>query len=359
MTDQTQNTTPEATTNLTPDQEMDRFRGFQTQDGVEVKPEAQTNTGAAESNARQTQQRAGQTDDNDDDDDDDGDDEGKTPEQIEQRQQRRADAQKRINQATRRQRSAERERDEERMRRIAADQRNAELEARLQRLEKGLTGQPDKANIDPNAPNPASYDLGELDPNFIRDTARYETRKAIEEQRAADQAKGQQTEAQRAQEQLAARAREFAQKGSEIYDDFNDVVFVAAQNGEYPLTDTIGELVLGSEFGPQIVYDLAKNLSTAESVARMSKTEQQKWFYRQEMRLELENAGNGDGTQGQTTGQTQAQTQQAQPGRRTVTQAPPVPRSRVKAGGAAPQPTPETDDFAEFERLATANRNRR
>jgi hypothetical protein len=238
--------------------------------------------------------------------------------------------QERIDQAVRRQREAERRADE-------ATGRYKSLEERLARIESGqrpLTAQEQTVNgRDPNAPDPAKYQYGELDSRYVADLARHETRKVIEaENEKRDRATQSAKDAQEAQ-----RRTEFVKAAVAKLPDFVEVVMETAARGEWPLSKTIGELALESPDGHEILYALASDPVEAHRVAALSATRQAAWFGAQEARL---SAGSSAATGARSPAMT--------------TRAPPPPARRVVGnGGSNPQVvSPDTQDFAAFEALA-------
>lgn len=251
-------------------------------------------------------------------------------------------AQERIDQAVKRQREAERKLDQ-----LTGSHRT--LEARLAAIEAGkapgqqtpLTNAQQPTQRDPNAPDPTDtrkYQYGELDARYIADVARYEAQKVIDADR---QQRDQQTRSQQAQA-TKAKFEGFIEKSSEKYADFRQTVIESAERNEWPLTQTLGELIVESEHGADIAYHLATNPADAERLAKLTPAKQAAWFGAQEARY---SATSPAATRGN------AQEMREPPAR--MTQAPPVPVTRLRGNSGNPSPVaPDTQDFAAFERLA-------
>jgi hypothetical protein len=96
----------------------------------------------------------------------------------------------------------------------------------------------------------------------------------------------------------------------------------------WPLSATVGKLLLESEFGPHIAYALASDPKEAKRVDKLSAAEQQRWFFRQEAKFESENVS------GEESGEQDEANESA---RRTEREAPKAaPRQVSKAPPAAP-----------------------
>lgn len=273
------------------------------------------------------------------DDDDAGtaeedEEDARKPTKAETRDRPKPSADKRIAQAVGRQRAAERERD-------AAQAGYRTLEARLARLESGgLTPQaPHVTNQgvadQDTPPDPNEYQYGELDSKYISDLARHETLKTIRDEQ------NRQTSARKAQsDQLsAAQAREkfqtFEAEGLARYDDFDEVVTESAKRGEWALSPLLASLVIESEHGTDIAYHLASNRAEAKKVYGMTPAQQAAWFGRREAVLSSEAPGAGSSAA------------------KMVSRAPEAPRHVARGSGSRGQASPDTTDFASFERMAT------
>lgn len=297
------------------------FQGFATKDGEIIPPKGES---AAPKTAKVAVKPAAKTPG-----DAAGDPEGDGAPDPDQ--ERHKSAQTRINKAVGKQRAAEREsarlRDE-----------NTRLSARLDAIEARLNGESagKKPKSDPNAPQPDDYENGELDMQYIRDSARYEARKEFEAQNRKS------TETQKSQEQ-AAQQREmqkrldsFVQSGLGKYDDFDEVVLDDGLN----ISQTLGELFLESEHGPDIAYAMASDPNEAKRVSAMTPSRQAAWFGQKEAELSSESSDAGDPP--------------PEGGARTpkTTQAPPIPKAKARGNGASQATSAATSDFAAFERMA-------
>lgn len=221
---------------------------------------------------------------------------------------------------------------QQRERAEAAEARAAALEARLAALERGEKPEaltPDAKNetqSEIGAPDPAKYQYGDLDPQYISDLADFKAEQKVAKLRQELLATEQQKAAQREAEVIRDRALQTAQVGSERYADFNEVVIEGAEEGEWPLTEPMLQAALDSDKGADILYYLATNVEEAEEVAAMSIRQLDRWIGRMEAKL-------------------------ATPPAKKVSKAPP-PVSSARGSGGKYTADPATSDFAAFERLA-------
>lgn len=240
-------------------------------------------------------------------------------------------AQERINQAVGKQRAAERL--------TAAEKTRADaFEARIAALEGGLTQKPTAATVDTNAPDPAKYTYAELDSKYIADLARYEVRKEIAADRAQASA-DQETKTRQAQASAFEKTvTDFTTTGAKKYPDFADTVIASATAGDWPLSPTLGQLLIESEHGADIAYTLATDHAEAKRIHSLPPEKQAVWFGRQEGKYA--SASPDD---------------ERKPAPK-VTQAPTPLASRVRPGGSPNPVTADTSDFAAFEAMARQNR---
>jgi hypothetical protein len=243
-----------------------------------------------------------------------------------------------------------------------AESRLGTLEQRLAALEgRGTLTPQDKAGKadDDKEPDPSKFELGELDPKYIRALARWEVR-----QETAELAKNQQTQQRSSQQEKAAaeiaeKRAAFEEAGTERFDDFQEVVLDTVglpktDPAAWPLSATIGQLILNSEFGPEVAYTLASDPKEAKRVDKLSDAEKQRWFFRQEAKFEAEKAS-ADASGDDKGAASEREPTQSKPAQRTATQAPPPPRRRNNGAGATPRVSPATTDFAAFEAMARAS----
>ncbi len=194
---------------------------------------------------------------------------------------------------------------------------------------------PEKGGDKPEAveaPDPEKYRYGELDPQFIRDTAAFEATSAVERALATQRVEmqTQQQEAARQAEvaKLQQKATEVETLGASKFDDFTEVVVRGAENGDYPLTQEMFELAVETDFAPELLYHWAKNPEEAEQVSEMSPRKQALWV-----------------------GEMKAKLAARQPRKGTLA---PVPISSARGSGATVTTPAATTDFAAFERAAMA-----
>ncbi len=239
-------------------------------------------------------------------------------------------AQARINQAIGRQRAAERQ--------------NGVLEGKLDALSARIEAlsakdTPEDA-VDPTAPRSDTYEYGELDPKFIGDLARHEARKEFAAQQVlADKARDDREAAAQA-DNATQQISEFSTKWQGEYADFDQVVVKSAENSEWPLSQTVGALALGSPVGGHVLYSLAKDAREAQRVASLPDIQQAAWF------------GAAAAKYSPTTpGATPSTANGAHEGQR-VTSAPEPLQYSSKGSGNPNSVASDTNDFTAFEALA-------
>ena len=361
------------------DQEVAHFKGFSTTDGLasDGKPTAEETAAAAEAEASAQAEQDAEALANETPEDkaareakEAADAEARANETPEEKTAREAkevaDAaaakkaakptvQHRINDLTKARRTAERLLSEERAARTAERQA---FERRLEALEgRPLTADAGKGKADPNvAPNPKDFEFGELDAGYITALARFEARQELAAERQTNKTK-QQTEAdeQHAQE-FRAKVDTLTEKGAEKYEDFDEVVNQTRSLPEsdpdfWPLSAVMGELILDSDVGPDITYHLASHPKEARQIFGLTPAKQAAYFGRLEAKFSsTSDATLADPQKKPAAGQAAAKVAGA------ATKAPAPPAQRVAGQGAKTNASPETKNFAEFERLAMVKR---
>lgn len=225
-----------------------------------------------------------------------GDDAAAETDQPEQ--PRRKSAQDRIDELTRARREAERE--AEHWRSIAQQQR-----------------EPAPAKPEPKAddePDPASYEYGETDLNYVKDLARYEARQEFRKQ-------AQEEAAQRQAQEIAQGYAQREEATAAKYDDYEKAVY----RSQWVCTPVMADAIKTSEAGPEVAYHLAKNPTEARRIAALSPIAQVRELTRLEVRLT------------------------SAPPAKSATEAPEPPPQARGAGGKF-SVSPDTDDFAAFDK---------
>jgi hypothetical protein len=246
------------------------------------------------------------------------------PEQPEQKKRSTAD---RIKKMTRELREAQ-----------AVAAQVAELKQQLEELRnpKPLTSEPEPAKeASVSAPDPAKYQYGELDPQFMRDLARFEAKQEAaqlrEELRKEAEQESRTLSAQREVAALQETAATIEQAGISKYPDFKSIVIEGAQAGDWALTKEMLVMAAETSVAPDVLYYLASNPEESAKVAEMSERQQAMWFGRMEAQFAAKIA----------------------PAARKVSQAPP-PVSSVRGRSGQFAASPDTNDFSAFERMAMA-----
>lgn len=303
------------------------FQGFSTNNGevIEVKkPEVEPKAGKPAKEAKPAKA-------------DTASDEPKGNEEPEAQEQRHKSAQQRINRSVAAQRAAERRADRAEQQIQAMEQRFASLEARVS------SGGKQHEARDPNEPRPDDFDLGEMDPKYIRAVATYSAKKELETSHTAA-TKRQKDEA------TAAQTREFEKKrdkleaaGLDKYDDFSEVVF----DDNLVVSATLVELIFDSEHGADIAYQLASDPKEAAKVSALSASRQAAWFGKKEAEWESSESSDAD-EEGEEDGEHAPQLRKPS----KTTQAPLPLKHKTRGGGSTQPVSGATSDFAAFEQAA-------
>jgi hypothetical protein len=199
--------------------------------------------------------------------------------------------------------------------------RNEALEREIETLRpKPAPAAQPAANAD-DEPDPADpkYQFGETDPLYIKDLGAHAARTEFNRLRNEDQQQSAVRSVQQAdQDRRAAFAKD--------HPDFHDKIAT-----DLVCTDVMADALIDSEVGPAVAYHLANNPDEARRIAAL-----------------------GPLAQIRAIGKIEAEVAKAAPAAsttRTVSDAPPVPPTIRGAGGKFGT-SPDTEDFAAFERLA-------
>jgi hypothetical protein len=208
----------------------------------------------------------------------------------------------------------------------------------LEAIIRGKGGLP-AANPDGNsvdigeAPDPtdaAKYPLGHLDDAYIEDKLEYlATKKAagladagLQRQQAAEQAQ----RTREAQTELLTKVDTLADRGSELFDDFQTAVVDAGMKGEWDLSQPTFEAAHDATHGAQILYDLSKDKAEATRVAKLSPYQQLLFVQKRDTEIEA------------------AKKPRTRPG------APTPPATTTRGATSRTTIKPDTDNLDDFER---------
>lgn len=236
----------------------------------------------------------------------------------------------------------------------------ADTKARLAALEKGekpLTKTAAAGNDDTEGkpdPKDAKYQYGELDPQYLADLARFETLKAIREEKAKDVGTKQTAAEAEAAEAFKERVDAFAEAGNEEFDDFQEVVMDTLDLPKddpdaWPLSPTMGELILESDHGRAIAYELATDPTEARRLIKLSPARQAIWFGQKEAELSAGSAANGKLKEKTPVAEASGEGKSESVVRESKA---PRPLSKLNGGGGNRVPNAATTDFAAFEAIA-------
>ena len=150
---------------------------------------------------------------------------------------------------------------------------------RLESLEKGLQPENTGGNqvSEKAAPDPTDtdkYPLGHLDDRYIEDKLDWLAERKATERADAVLHRQQEIEQQR---ELLTKVDTLANRGTEVYDDFQEAVVEAGMRGDWPLTQETFEAAFEADNGHQILYELAQDPKEARRVANLKPYQQLKY----------------------------------------------------------------------------------
>lgn len=173
------------------------------------------------------------------------------------------------------------------LRRELAESRslNSSIESRLAAIEnRGSTpsGNSDTPSTTKDAaPDPtdaAKYPLGVLDDGYIEDkikwTAKSIVAETLDQERQGKEAQAEQARADAHMGQLREKVDVLAEAGSELHDDYMEVVLEAGLAGKFPLTETTFTAAAEADHGAEILYRLATDKKEADRVSGLSIVQQ-------------------------------------------------------------------------------------
>lgn len=233
---------------------------------------------------------------------------------ADEKPRRKKSAKERIDEVTKARREEER-------RRIAAEERAADLERRLSALENPKEeGAKEKPETD--GPNPEDFEYGEADARYIKELARHEARMEF-------LAQHQREEAARLERERLAQWNRKTTEAEKKYPDFRETVLETANRGEWKCTQAMAEAIRESESAADIAYHLATNPDEAERISQLAPLAQARAIGRLEAKY------------AEAPAKKEAKIVTAAP-------EPPVNRARGSSGKFAIDD--DTEDFAAFER---------
>lgn len=227
-----------------------------------------------------------------------------------------------------------------------AERRAEQAEARLKALQEPLTGK-DKGGSSENEdgtfgltkPDPTDlekYKYGELDAKYQDDITDYKVDLRLAQRDAKKETSQQEAAAQEQAEVLQKTYDTRVVDGIKAYDDFEEVVVEAADNGEFPLGEAVGLLALQSDVGHHVLYKIAGDLELAKKLDAMTPAQQGREFGRLEAQF----------------------SKRTPPKKNKPNAGPPASRRRGGKSGAS-RVKGNTTDFGAFEDQVSADEGRR
>ncbi len=208
---------------------------------------------------------------------------------------------------------------QERIAELTAKRREAERDAEywkakaLQPAPEARRPQAQAADEDPE-PDPADYEHGEMDVRFIRDVTRREARLEFRSELAARDAHA----------AVQSKFQTFEQRTAEQFPD-GEPEGLSVLKALPTLSQAITDVILTSENGPRLADHLGKNTRELNRLSALPPHLQAYELAKIEMKLS------------------------ASPTAKTATDAPP-PTPQVRGAGGRFTASPDTDDFAAFEK---------
>lgn len=169
-------------------------------------------------------------------------------------------------------------------------------------------------------PDPADYRYGETDPGYTKELGKWSAR---QEFARLSQESEQRTQARTVEQSWNERQQAFAKDKADYYDQVN--------RQDLPITRPMADAIRTSDAGPAVAYHLATNPDEARRIAGLTPLAQIREIGRIEARLETPPRGQI----------------------KTASDAPPPP-TQVRGQGGRFAISPDTSDFAAFEKLADA-----
>lgn len=186
------------------------------------------------------------------------------------------------------------------------------------------------AKAEDGRPNPADFTYGEVDGGYIVALAQWGADQRIAAAQA-ETARQRETEAaSAANAALEAKKATVFEKAAAKFADFQEVVLDSIAEGEWPLSKTLGDLVLASPVAPDLLYHLATHQDEANKIFTKSPAEQGAYFGRLEAQL----------------------TKPAAKAPEAKAPKIPAPITQPRGAGGKFETSPDTEDFAAFEALA-------
>jgi len=170
-------------------------------------------------------------------------------------------------------------------------QRNNAMESRISAIENkgstpsgnGDTPTPTK-DIEPDPSDSKKYPLGVLDDGYIEDKIKWTAKNIVadelDQRRQTQEAQAEQARATAHMNQLREKVDTLAEAGSEIHDDYMEVVLEAGLAGKFPLTETTFTAAAKVKNGAEILYLLATDKKEADRVSRLDPIDQA-WYVKE------------------------------------------------------------------------------
>lgn len=174
---------------------------------------------------------------------------------------------------------------QERIDKMYAEKKEAEKQADYWRgVAEGRNKPAEPADQQPGgdaAPDPndeTKYPFGEDDPQYMRDSLRFEMRQELAQERQRQQVED-------AVVKLETNYSQRLEAVKEELPDYDEKVTKAAASGQWPCPPIVALAIKDSEVGPKVAYHLATNRDEAIRIANLSPIEQAMAFGRLEAKF--------------------------------------------------------------------------
>ncbi len=241
-------------------------------DGEDTDADADDDHSEGESDPGESEAEGETADSGDDNEGEDGDGDGKP---------KKKSVRERIGEMTKARRTAERATEAANARADTAENALAAVEARLAKLEKGLPADSDDGSEENSGqssaltpPNPDDFDYGEMDPKYIAAFTDYRMDLRDERNRATNEETRQAEAEQQEAVELQTAMDDTIAVGTGVYEDFEDVVVKAVDDGKLPLSPAMAFMGVNSPVGHHVLYQIAGDLALAKKLVAMPAHEQ-------------------------------------------------------------------------------------
>jgi hypothetical protein len=169
--------------------------------------------------------------------------------------------------------------------RLAREKRKLQREAEEEvqkRVNDHLSRQPQQAQPTPAPTGAPKIDDFPAYDDYVRATARWEAKEEMRQEREKEN----QTKAQREAQTQAENWKQRESKAMDKIDDYEEVADLNRLRREGALNPAMAQAIIGSEFGPELLYALGKDTDRAKQIANMNPADAIRALGRMEAKFE-------------------------------------------------------------------------